>query len=297
MRVFVTGATGWIGSATVPHLLTAGHDVVGLARSARSAEVLRGLGAEPVRGALADLDVLARESRAADAVLHLGFVHDFDDWAGASRTERRAVETMLDALEGTGRGFALAAGVAGLTPGRLATEEDRTPQDGADALRGGSESLALAAADRGVRAVSVRFAPTVHGEGDHGFVASLVSAAREHGESVYVGDGAHRWAAVHVADAGRLAARALLEAPAGSAWHAVAEEGVPTRRIAEAVGARLGLPVRSVSPDEATEHLGWLAPIFGTDHTASSARTQRLLAWQPEGPTLLDDIAADAYVR
>lgn len=297
MRVFVTGASGWIGSATVPHLLAAGHEVAGLARSDRSAAALHAAGVEPVAGGLADLDVLDREALASDAVLHLGFHHDFSDMAGAARLERQAVETMLGALEGTGRGFALAAGVAGLTPGRLATEEDRSPHEGPDAPRGGSENLALSWADRGVRTVSLRFAPTVHGTGDHGFTAALVAIARERGVSAYVGDGSHRWAAVHASDAGRLAARALTDAPAGTAWHAVAEEGIATRRIAEAIGQRLGLPVASVREEDAPEHFGWLARFFGQDLAASSALTRERLAWEPTGPTLLADIAGGAYVR
>lgn len=297
MRVFVTGASGWIGSATVPHLLAAGHEVAGLARSERSADALRAAGVEPVTGGLADLDLLDREARASDAVLHLGFHHDFGDMAGAARLERQAVETMLGALEGTGRGFALAAGVAGLTPGRLATEADRSPHEGPDAPRGGSENLALSWAERGVRTVSLRFAPTVHGTGDHGFTAALVAIARERGASAYVGDGSHRWAAVHVSDAGRLAARALADAPAGTACHLVAEEGIATRRIAEVIGQRLGLPVASVGADEAAEHFGWLARFFGQDLAASSALTRERFGWEPTGPTLLEDVAADAYVR
>lgn len=297
MRVFVTGATGWIGSATIPHLLAAGHEVAGLARSDRAADMLRAVGVEPVRGGLGDLDVLAREARASAAVLHLGFVHDFDDLAGASRTERLAVETMLDALAGSGAAFALAAGVAGLTPGRLATEKDRSPYEGPGSLRGGSENLALSATTRGVRPVAVRFAPTVHGAGDHGFVDTLVGIARERGVSAYIGEGAHRWAAVHVSDAGRLAAQALLDAPGGTAWHAVAEEGVPTRDVAEAIGARLGVPAASVAPEDAAAHFGWLGQFFGADLAASSALSREQLDWEPVGPTLLEDIAGDAYVR
>ncbi|MEZ0447201.1 SDR family oxidoreductase [Cellulomonas sp. ICMP 17802] len=295
MRVFVTGASGWIGSAVVPELLDAGHKVVGLARSTRSADALAAAGAEPHPGSLDDLDSLRAGAEAADAVIHLGFKHDFSDMAGAWRTERAVVQGFLDVLEGSDRPFLLASGVAGLTPGRVATEADEAPMHGPDSPRGGAENLALSYADRGVRAVSLRFSPTVHGEGDHGFVAALAGIARATGVAGYVGDGASRWPAVHRLDAARLVALALEGATAGSRVHAVAEEGVPSRAIAEALGRGLGVPAVSIAADAAAEHFGWIGQFFALDIPASSAVTRGLLGWAPTHPGLLADLEAGYY--
>ncbi|GAB3681978.1 SDR family oxidoreductase [Angustibacter aerolatus] len=295
MRVFVTGASGWIGSASVEQLLAAGHQVEGLARSGASAERLVTAGASVRRGDLDDLDGLRAGAAAADAVLHLANKHDFTDPVGTNRAERQAVETLLDELEGSDRPLLLASGAAGLASGRLATEDDRSPFDGPTAMRGGTENLTLSYADRGVRSIALRFAPTVHGTGDHGFVSVLVDVARRQGVSAYVGDGANRWAAVHRSDAARLVALALDVAPAGSRLHVVAEEGIPTREVAEAIGAGLGLPVRSVAPDAAGEHFGWIGGFFGMDLGASSEHTRKLLGWTPTGPTLVEDLRGGAY--
>jgi nucleoside-diphosphate-sugar epimerase len=205
------------------------------------------------------------------------------------------VEAIADTLVDTERPFVLASGVAGLAKGRPSTEEDPSPFHGPDAPRGGSENLALEYVGRGVRAVSARFAPTVHGVRDHGFIAYIVGVARERGVSAYVGDGAHRWAAVHRPDAARLVRIGLEQAPAGTRLHAVAEEGVPTKVIAEAIGRGLGLPVTSVAPDEVVEHFGFIGSFFAMDLSASSERTRARFGWEPTGPTLVEDIEAGAY--
>jgi nucleoside-diphosphate-sugar epimerase len=295
MRVFVTGASGWIGSATVDELLAGGHEVTGLARSDASAAALQARGARVRRGDLDDLESIRAGAEAAEAVIHLANKHDFSNPAVSAAAERAAVQTIGDALAGTGRPFLLASGVAGLTPGRPATEDDVSPFHGPDAPRGGSENLALEFAGRGVHPVSLRFAPTVHGTGDHGFIAVIAAVAREKGVSGYPGTGANRWAAVHRSDAARLVALGLAKAPAGARLHAVAEEGVPTRAIAEAIGRALGLPVTSVAPDDVQEHFGWIGTFFGMDLAATSTATRELLGWAPAGPTLIEDLDAGAY--
>lgn len=295
MRVFTTGASGWIGSAVVPALQAAGHEVVGLARSAAAADRLAAAGVAVHRGDLDDLPALRAGAEEADAVVHLGFKHDFADFAGAGRTERAAVETFGDVLAGTGRPLLLASGIAGAAPGRLLTEDDPSPFTTPDAPRGASETLALALRDRGVPAVALRFAPTVHGDGDHGFTAELVRVARERGVAGYVGDGANRWPAVHRSDAARLVVRALERAADVPVVHAVAEEGIAARDIAAAVGRVLDVPTAPVDPDDAVTHFGWIGRFFAIDMPASSALTRTRLGWDPTGPTLLDDLAAGAY--
>lgn len=295
MRVFVTGASGWIGSAVTDEFLAHGYKVVGLARSDGAAAALEAKGAAVHRGSLDDLDSLAAAAAEADGVIHLAFKHDFTAYAAAGRSERDAVQRMLDVLEGSDRPFLLASGLAADVTGRPSTEDDPSPFHGADSMRGGSENPALAYAGRGVRSVALRFAPTVHGHGDHGFVAALARIAKERGVAGYVGDGSTRWAAVHRGDAGRLVRLALDEAPAGARVHAVAEEGLYSRDIAGAIGAQLGVPAVSVAPEDVEAHFGWIGGFFGMDATASSARTQQLLGWTPVGSTLFEDIAAGAY--
>jgi len=295
MRIFVTGASGWIGSAVTDELLAHDHEVVGLARSDDAAAVLEAKGAKPHRGNLDDADSLAAGAAAADGVVHLAFNHDFTDYAGAGRTEHTAVQRMLDELQGSGRPFLIASGLATGVTGRPVTEDDPSPHHGADSVRGGSENLALEYAERGVRPVALRFAASVHGMRDHGFVARLAEIARERGAAGYIGNGASRWPAVHRHDAARLVRLALDKAPAGACVHAVAESGIESRAIAAAIGKRLGLPTASVAPEDAEAQFGWLARFFGMDITASSERTQELLGWRPTGPTLLEDIAAGAY--
>lgn len=295
MRVFVTGASGWIGSATTTELLAAGHEVVGLARSEAAAATVAGLGAEVVRGSLEDLDGLGKAAAGADAVVHLGYDHDFSQMAAAAQIDRRAIDTLGSALEGSGGALVIASGTLGLTRGRAGTERD-TP-DPATHPRIANAAATLALADRGVRPVVVRFAPTVHGPGDHGFVATIIGIARERGVSAYLGDGASRWPAVHRADAAQLVRLAVESAPAGSVLHAVGEEGVSAKEIAEAIGQGLGLPVTSVPAEQAMEHFGWMGMFFGADCPASHALTSELLGWQPTHQGLLADLAEGSYFR
>lgn len=297
MHVFVTGGSGWIGSASVDQLLADGHTVTALARSDASASVLAAKGARVQRGDLDDLDGLRRGAEAAEAVLHLANKHDFANPAVSNAAERAAVQAIGDALAGSGRPFLLAAGTAGVVSGRPATEDDPNPFHGPDAPRGGGENLALGFVERDVHSVSLRFAPTVHGARDHGFIAALVDVARRRGVSGYPADGSNRWSAVHVTDAARLVSLALAKAPAGARLHATAEEGVPTREIAGAIGRALDLPVASIAPDDVAEHFGWISAFFGVDIAATSTTTRRLLGWEPTGPTLIEDIDAGAYTQ
>ena len=296
MRVFVTGASGWIGSATIDELLAAGHEVTGLARSDASAAALEAKGVRVRRGDLDDLAGIRAGAEEAEAVIHLANKHDFANMAASAAAERAAVQTIGEALAGSDRPFLFASGVAGLTQdGALCTEADPSPFHGPDSPRGGSENLALEFVDRRVASVSLRFAPTVHGAGDHGFIAAIAAVARDKGVSGYPGDGANRWAAVHVSDAARLVVMGLAKAPAGSRLHGVAEEGIPTREIAEAIGRAFDLPAASIAPDDVMGHFGWIGTFFGMDLAASSAVTRELLGWTPAGPTLIEDIDAGGY--
>ncbi|WP_067816900.1 NAD-dependent epimerase/dehydratase family protein [Nocardia inohanensis] len=295
MRVFLTGASGWIGSATVDELSAAGHEVVGLARSATAAAALEGKGAKVIRGDLDDLAALRRGARESDGVVHLANKHDWSDPAGTNRTERAAITTLADELAGSGRAFVHASVLSGLVRGRAALESDPSPAVGEDSPRGGAENLAREYIEKDVRVVSARFAPSVHGVGDPGFVRELVAAARRHGVSAYIGDGAAAWAAVPRAEAARALRLGLEGAPAGTRMHVVAEEAISTHSIAEAIGHTLGLPVASIEPATAGAHFGFVGRFFGLDMSASSERTRELLDWQPAGPTLLEHIAAGAY--
>jgi nucleoside-diphosphate-sugar epimerase len=295
MHVFVTGATGWIGSATVDELLGAGHQVTGLARSAASAASLLAKGATARRGDLDDLDSIRAGAENADAVIHLANKHDFAHPEVSNAAERAAVQTIGDTLVGTGRPFLLASGVAGLAQGRPAAEGDPSTAHGPDSARGGAENLALEFVGQGVRSVSLRFAPTVHGAGDHGFIAVLAGIARARGVAGYPGDGTNRWAAVHRSDAARMVALGLGKAPAGARLHAVAEQGIATREIAEAIGRAFDLPVTAIAPEDVAGHFGWIGAFFAMDFSATSAATQELLGWTPTGPTLIADLAGGAY--
>lgn len=293
MRIFVTGASGWIGSAVVPELLAAGHQVLGLARSEKSADALRAAGAEVQRGELADLAALRAGAEAADGVIHLAFIHDFTNYGAALGADRDAIATLGEVLTGSDRPFVIASGLLGVSPGRVGTEADRPPAEANPRIANGAAVLDLA--EQGVRSSVVRLPPTVHGVGDHGFVAELVAAARRRGTAAYVGDGNNRWSAVHREDAARLFRLAVESAAAGSVLHATGDEGVPARTIAERIGAGLGLPVTSVAPEQAAEHFGWIGPFFAMDGAASSAVTRAQLGWQPTGPSLLEDLDAGAY--
>jgi len=295
MYVFVTGASGWIGSAVVDELLAAGHQVSGLARSDASAARLEAKGAAVRRGDLDDLGSIRAGAEAAEAVIHLANKHDFNNPAVSAKAERDAVRTIGEALSGTGRPFLIASGLAALPSGRPATEADPSPFHGPDSMRGGSENLALEFVERGVHSVILRFSPSVHGHGDHGFVAQLASIAREKGVSGYPGGGANRWAAVHRSDAARMTVLGLEKAPAGTRLHAVAEEGVPTLEIAQAIGRALDLPVASIPTEDVPDHFGWIGRFIGMDAPATSFATQELLGWTPTGPTLVADIDTGGY--
>ncbi|MFJ2705729.1 SDR family oxidoreductase [Streptomyces sp. NPDC087428] len=303
MRVFITGASGWIGSAVVPELIGAGHQVVGLARSDASAAALDAAGAEVRRGALDDLDALRSAAEASDGVIHLAFKHDIafsGNFQGAADADRAAIETFGEALAGSDRPFVIASGTMGLAPGRVGTERDGRGSDGAVPFEGAQARLAnaqltLSLASRGVRSSAVRLPPTVHGDGDNGFMASLVGVARDKGVSGCIGDGSNRWPAVARFDAARLFRLALEQAPAGSALHAIADEGVPIRAVAEVIGRHLDVPVVSVPADGADEHFGWLGGFLGLDGPASSALTRELLGWEPTHPGLLEDLDKGHY--
>ena len=307
MRIFVTGASGWIGSAVVPELIDAGHSVVGLARSDASAAALAEAGAEVHRGTLDDLDSLRTAAAASDGVIHLAYRHDLSfsgDFGGAAMADRSAIEVFGETLEGSDRPVVIASGTLGLAPGRVATERDMpdlnpatTSLSGGHETRAANAMLTLSLASRGVRSSVVRLPPTNHGDGDNGFIAMLVGVAREKGVSGYVGDGSSRWPAVHRLDSARLFRLALESAPAGSTLHAVADEGVPIRAIAEVIGRHLELPVLSISPDDAAGHFGFLGALLAMDCPASSEATREMLGWQPTHPALIADLDQGHYFR
>jgi nucleoside-diphosphate-sugar epimerase len=300
MRIFVTGATGYIGSAVTRELLTAGHQVLGMARSDAAAARLASVGADTHRGALDDLNSLYDGARAADGVIHLAFnnISETTDFAAACQADLRAVETIGAALEGSGKPFVVTSGtlmLAMLRLGRIGTEEDV-----ADSAipRVASENAAIALAERGVRSSVVRLAPTVHGEGDKaGFVTSLIGIARAKGVSAFVGDGSNRWPAVHRLDATRLFRLAVEAAPAGSRLHGAGEEGIPFREIAEAIGRQLKLPVVRVAPEDAGNHFSFLSTFVQLDNPTSSALTRQRLGWLPQGRGLIADIEQGHYLN
>jgi nucleoside-diphosphate-sugar epimerase len=294
MRIFVTGASGWIGSHVVAELLAHDHEVLGLARSDASAARLAAAGASAVRGDLDDLVSLRRGAERADGVVHLANKHDFAHPEVSNAAERAATQALGDALAGSGKPLVLASGLAFPTATPPLTEDTPSPAHGLDSARGGSENLALEFRDRGVRTVIARFAATVHGRNDHGFIAVLVEAARRSGEVLVAGDGSGRWPAVHVEDAAVAVRRGLERADAGTILHVTAED-VRTGDIAAAIGRGLGLPVTSTTPRVLGDRLGFIGSFFGVDAPASSERTRALLGWTPSGPTLLEDIAAGAY--
>jgi nucleoside-diphosphate-sugar epimerase len=291
MRVFVTGASGWIGSAVTAELIAAGHQVVGLARSDASAAAITAAGAQVQRGDITDLDSLRAGAEGADGIIHTAFIHDFNAHADAAAVDFAAVQLFGDLLEGSGRPLVIASGILGA----ITVETDRPDPAAAWSPRIGTEAMLLGFADRGVRSSAVRLAPTVHGDGDHGFISVLVGIDREKGSSGYVGDG--RWPAVHRLDAAHLFRLALENAPAGSALHAVDDEGVPLREVAEVIGRHLDVPVVNVAPDDAVEHFGWLGRFLAIDSHASSTITRDLLGWKPTQPGLIEDLEMGHYFR
>jgi nucleoside-diphosphate-sugar epimerase len=293
MNVFVTGATGFIGSAVVRELLSAGHQVLGLTRSDAGVKFLLDAGAKVHRGDLEDLESLRSGAKQSDGVIHLGFNHDFSQFAANCEVDRRAIEALGAVVAGSDRPLIVTGGLLLLAPGRTATEEDAHPPVSSSFPRA-SEATAMALASEGVRAAVVRL-PQVHNPVKQGLVTYLVNIAREKGVSAYVGDGLNRWAAAHVLDTAHLYKLALGKASAGARYHAVGEEGVPLRDIAEVIGRGLKVPVISKSSQEAADHFGFLGHFVGTDGPASSAQTQERLGWRPTGPGLIDDLKSMRY--
>ncbi|GHO48657.1 SDR family oxidoreductase [Ktedonospora formicarum] len=295
MKVFVTGATGYIGSAIVRELLATGHQVLGLARSDAAATSLASVGAQVHRGSLDDLDSLRSGAAASDGVIHTAYFTISSDLARSGEADLRAIKVLGAELAGSSRPFVVTSAIGLLLPGRLGTEEDAASPNSFGASRVASEEAALELSSRGVRVSIVRLPPTTHGEGDHGFVPTLISVARTKGVSAYPSDGSNRWPAVHRLDAAHLYRLALEKAAAGSVLHAVADEGVPVREIAGEISRRLGVPVVSLPIEEAGSHFGWIGHVFSLDIPASSTLTRQRLGWQPVQPGLLADLDGDYY--
>jgi nucleoside-diphosphate-sugar epimerase len=296
MHVFVTGATGFIGSAIVQELIKAGHQVLGLTRSDAGAKSLIAAGAQVHRGDLEDLDSLRSGAAASDGVIHTGFIHDFSRLKDVCEIDRRAIEALGSALAGSNRPLIITSGIGILPPGGLATEETMPASGPTSHPRVASEEAANSVGARGVHVLVVRLPPSVHGDGDHGFVPTLISMAREKGVSAHIGEGLNRWSAVHRLDTAHLFRLALEKAPAaGTRFHGVAEEGIAFRDIAEIIGRRLNLPIITKSPEEAANHFGWFAAFAGLDCPASSKLTQERLGWRPVQRGLIQDLEQGSY--
>ncbi len=295
MRVFVTGATGWVGSAVVEDLLEAGHQVLGLVRSDAGAQALAATGASVQRGELENLDSLRDGAAACERVIHTAFIHDFSSIQASAEIDRRAIEAIGDALAGSGRAFVTTSGMLRITPvspGRVGTEQDAPD---ASVPRMPSELATLSLALRGVRSSVMRLPPSVHGDGDQGFVPRIIDIARETGVSAFIGDGGNRWPAVHRLDAARAFRLALEKGEAGARYHAASEEGIPIRELAEIIGRRLKLPVASIAPEQAAGHFGFLAMFLGLDAPVSSASTRERLGWTPTERGLVADLEDGRY--
>jgi len=296
MRVFVTGATGFVGSAVVKELIEAGHKVLGLARSDASAKSLAGVGADVHRGSVEDIQSLRRGAAAADGVIHTAFIHDFSKYKESCEIDRRAIEALASALVGSDRPLIVTSVTALVGQDKVATEDMRV-SDASLLPRASSEDAADSAAMRGVHVSVVRLPPSVHGEGDHAFVPTLINMARDKGVSAYIGDGLNRWPAVHKLDAAQLFRLALEKGAAKATYHGVADEGVPLREIAKVIGRRLNVPIVSKSPEEAANHFAWFAHFAALDNPSSSQRTRELLGWEPTQPGLLSDIDQPGYFK
>ena len=297
MRIFLTGGTGFIGSAVTSELVNAGHQVLGLARSDKGAASLAAVGADVHRGSLEDLDSLRSGAANSDGVIHTAFIHDFSKFKANCETDRHAIEALGSVLADSDRPLIVTSGTGLLTPGRLATEESAPPSNSTTIPRIASEEAALSVASQGAHVSVVRLPPSVHGDGDHGFVPLLISIAREKGVSAYVGDGLNRWPAVHQLDAAHLFRLALERGSAGARYHGIADEGVAFRDIAGVIGRRLNLPVVSKSHDEAADHFGWFAPFAALDNPASSKLTQERLGWRPRQLALIPDLDRVRYFQ
>ena len=297
MREFVTGATGFIGTAIVQELISAGHQVLGLARSDANAKALIAAGAAVHRGDIEDLDSLRSGAKESDGVIHAGFIHDFSRFKEVCEADRRAIEAIGEALAGSDRPFIVTSGTALVSPGKLATEDIIPSGSATSHPRIASEEAADAVAKLGVRVSVLRLSPSVHGDGDHGFVPMLIDIARNKGVAGYVGDGQNRWTAVHRLDAARLYRLALENATKGARFHGVAEEGIAFKDIAETIGKHLNLPVRSISPEEAAENFGWFSGFAALDVPASSKETREKLNWHPVQPELIADMAQGSYFK
>ncbi len=294
MRVFVTGATGFVGSAVVGELVGAGHQVVGLARSDQAASALESMGAEARPGDLENLDALRSGAAASDGVIHAGFIHDFSRFKESCEVDRLAIETMAAALAGSDRLLVVTSGTGLLSPGQVATEDTEAPSD-TGFPRVSEQAAFAAAASLGTQVAVVRLPPSVHGDGDHGFVPILIGLAREKGEAAFVGDGSNHWPAVHRLDAATAYRLVLEKGRGGTRYHAVGESGVPFREIAAVIGRRLGVPVVGKTREEAAGHFGWFAHFAGIDNRVSSQKTRDELGWQPTGPGLIADIDRPVY--